>query len=147
MTIRVVSASRVIAAPPAPIFDLLADPSKHPLLDGSGSVGALRSTPERLTLGSRFSMSMRLLGLPYTTKNIVSEFAENRVIAWHHVGRFVWRYELEVVDGGTEVTESFDYSPLWGISLVPLGIPEKNRASMELTLERLDQLVTTGSVG
>ena len=30
------SVERVIPAPPEKIFDLLADPAKHPLIDGSG---------------------------------------------------------------------------------------------------------------
>ena len=38
------------------------------------------------------------------------EFEENRRIAWAHVGGHRWRYELEEVDGGTRVTESFDWS-------------------------------------
>jgi len=43
------------------------------------------------------------------TRNRVVEFEENRRIAWHHFAQFVWRYELEEVEGGTMVTESFNY--------------------------------------
>ena len=142
MTSRIVSASRTIAAPAERIFDVLDDPSKHPLIDGSGTVTGSKSTPTRLSLGSTFSMEMKQ-GARYVTKNVVSEYEENRVIAWHHFARFVWRYELEPVDGGTKVTESFDYSKPWGILIIPLGYPERNRAGMEKTLERLDRLVTT----
>ena len=146
MSTRIVSASRTIAAPPEAIFDILANPALHPVIDGSGNVQASKDNPERLALGATFSMDMKL-GISYVTKNTVSAFEEGRVIAWHHVARFEWRYELAPVDGGTLVTETFDYSKPWGILLVISGTPEKNRVGMVKTLERLDQLVTTGSVG
>jgi uncharacterized protein YndB with AHSA1/START domain len=141
---RIVSASRVINASPDKIFAVLADPSKHPLIDGSGMVVSSKSNPDRLSLGASFSMNMKL-GAKYTTKNVVSEFEENHVIAWHHHAQFVWRYQLDPVEGGTKVTESFDYSKPWGVFLIPAGTPAKNQRAMEKTLERLDKLVTTGS--
>ena len=144
MAQRIVSATRTIAAPAEKIFEVLADPSQHPVIDGSGSVAASKDNPARLSLGARFSMDMKV-GMPYVTKNTVSEFDEGRIIAWHHFAQFVWRYELVPVEGGTEVTESFDYSKPWGIALGPLGFPAKNQAAMTKTLERLDHLVTTGS--
>ena len=144
MTSRTVTATRIIAAPAEKIFDVLADPSQHPAIDGSGSLTKPRSNLGRLSLGAKFSMDMKLV-VPYVTKNVVSEFEENRLIAWHHFAKFIWRYELEAVDGGTKVTETFDYSKPWGVILTPLGIPEKNRVGMEKTLERLEHLVTTGA--
>ena len=144
MATRIVSATRTIAAPAEKIFDVLADPSQHPLIDGSGSVTASKDNPARLSLGAKFSMDMKV-GMSYVTKNTVSEFEDGRVIAWHHFAQFVWRYELTEVEGGTEVTESFDYSKPWGVTLEPFGIPAKNQASMVKTLERLDRLVTEGA--
>lgn len=142
---RQVSVSRVIAAPAEKIFDVLADPAMHPVIDGSGSVKHARSKePQRLTLGSTFSMDMRI-GLPYIIKNTVVEYEENRRIAWRHAGGHRWRYELEPVEGGTRVTETFD----WSTALVPKGIelmgfPKKHPAAMAKTLERLDEVVTQG---
>jgi uncharacterized protein YndB with AHSA1/START domain len=140
MAHRSVSATRVIDAAPSVIFDLLADPAKHPLIDGSGHVQASRGPSQRLALGSTFSMDMRE-GLPYFTKNRVVEFEEDRRIAWHHFAQFIWRYELEPVDGGTKVTETFDYSVPWGVTIIPLGYPERNRTAMEKTLERIAEVV------
>ena len=137
---RVVTAQRVIAAPPERIFDLLADPRQHPRLDGSGTVRAVRRAPSRLSLGATFAMGMRI-GLPYVTSNRVVAFEEGRVIAWHHPARFIWRYDLEPVAEGTLVTESFDYSPPWGSLIERLGWPERNRQAMEATLERLARAV------
>lgn len=145
-TARQVSVSRVIAAEPDALFAVLADPAKHSIIDGSGTVRRARGNPERLHLGATFSMDMKM-GVPYFTKNKVVEFEEGRLIAWQHVGKHRWRYTLEPVDGGTRVTETFD----WSTALAPwfvekMGYPQKHPTAMEKTLERLDAYVTTGEV-
>jgi uncharacterized protein YndB with AHSA1/START domain len=139
---RSISVSRVIHAPASRIFDLLADPRQHVRLDGSGSVSSVKDAPERLALGSTFSMQMKM-GLGYVTRNRVVEFEENRRIAWHHFAQFVWRYELEEVEGGTKVTESFDYDKPWAFAIIAMGFPERNRTAMEGTLERLESIITS----
>lgn len=139
---RVISVSRIIPAPADRIFDLLANPSEHPRLDGSGTVARFRKGPSRLSRGARFSMDMRM-GIGYITSNKVIEFVENRSIAWRHFARFVWRYELEPVEGGTRVTESFDYARPWGFLLDRTKFPERNRAAMASTLERIERIVTS----
>jgi uncharacterized protein YndB with AHSA1/START domain len=139
---RSISVSRVINAPASKIFDLLADPRQHVKLDGSGSVSSVKSAPDRLALGSTFSMHMKM-GLGYVTRNRVVEFEENRRIAWHHFSQFIWRYELEPVDGGTRVTETFDYDRPWALAIIAMGFPERNRLGMEGTLERLEAAVTS----
>ena len=142
MAERVVSASRVIEASPEAIFDVLADPARHGEIDGSGMVQNLRGESNRLELGSTFGMDMKIGPLPYRISNKVVEFDEGRLIAWAHFGGHRWRYELEPVDGGTKVTESFD----WSTARVPkaielMGYPKKHPANMEATLERLATLL------
>jgi uncharacterized protein YndB with AHSA1/START domain len=133
-----VSVTVKVNAAPQTIFDLLADPSKHGEIDGSGSVrNAQSSAPARLSLGARFGMDMKL-GVNYKITNEVVEFDEPRRIAWRHFGGHVWRYILEPVDGGTMVTEQFD----WNTAKSPLmmrvmNYPAKNRVSIEKTLKRL----------
>jgi uncharacterized protein YndB with AHSA1/START domain len=144
---RQVSVSRTIAAEPAVVFDVLVDPTKHPVIDGSGTVRQPRGNPERLELGSRFTMGMRM-GLPYVIRNTVVEFEPERLIAWRHWGGHRWRYRLEPVEGGTRVTETFDWSTAGlpkGIEL--LGYPDKHPPAMRRTLARLDALVTGGDPG
>jgi uncharacterized protein YndB with AHSA1/START domain len=139
MSSQQVSASVVVAAPAEEIFALLADPAKHPELDGSGTVRASRSSgPRRLELGSRFGMDMRI-GLPYRIQNTVVEFEENRLIAWRHFNGHRWRWELrDLGDGRTEVTETFDYSTARFPFVVELlGFPARNRAGIDATLHRL----------
>ena len=143
-TARVVSVERVILATPEKIFDLLADPTQHPRFDGSDTVKAARGDPVRLALGSEFSMDMRM-GIPYRIKNTVVEFEDGRRIAWQHPAHNVWRYELEPVDGGSRVRESFDWTNGRGRKVIELmGVPKKNRKAMEATLERLAYLVEGG---
>lgn len=140
MSDRVISASATIPAPAATVFAILTDPRQHPRIDGSGSVRGVVRGPERLTAGSRFGMDMKLHGVPYKIRNRVVEFEQDRLVAWRHVGAHRWRYELEPVEGGTLVTESFDYSrypALGALVLERLGLVEGNRRAIERTLVRL----------
>jgi uncharacterized protein YndB with AHSA1/START domain len=142
-----VSASRTIAADRQRLFDVLADPAMHPVIDGSGTVTGVRpGGPDRLALGRRFGMSMRM-GARYRIENEVVEFDEGRRIAWRHFSGHRWRYELDDVVGGTRVTESFDWSQARSkLALSLARFPQRNLAAMRRTLVRLDQLVTTGAV-
>jgi len=138
---RSVSASRTINAPASAIFNLLADPRQHARLDGSGAVVDVKDAPERLSLGAVFTMRMKMKA-NYTTRNVVSEFVENKSIAWHHKAGFIWRYELDDVEGGTKVTESFTYDNPLGLIISMTSIPKKNQEAMKVTLLCLEQAVT-----
>jgi hypothetical protein len=75
---RSVSVSRVINAPAQKIFDILADPAMHPVIDGSDTVKKSNgSNPSRLSDGAKFGMSMRI-GMPYRIKNTVVEFEDGK---------------------------------------------------------------------
>lgn len=138
---RSVGASVVVAAAPAVVFAVLADPRRHAEFDGSGTVRGVLSGPDRLGPGARFGMTMRW-GLPYRISNTVVEFDEGRRIAWRHFGRHVWRYELEPVAGGTRVTETFDYTPARSPRALELaGAPQRNLRSIRATLDRLADLL------
>lgn len=105
------SARIKISAPVSKIFEIIANPALHPKIDGSNSVKSVNWGPERLSLGARFGMKMHL-GVPYRITNRVVEFEEGKVIAWRHLGRWIWRYELEEISPTeTIVTESFDGRP------------------------------------
>jgi hypothetical protein len=105
------SASIIINASAKEIFDLLANPAMHQVIDGSHSVRGVLSAPDRLYLGAKFGMKMKI-GVKYRITNTVIEWDENRLIAWRHLGRWVWRYELQALSANqTAVTESFDSRP------------------------------------
>jgi uncharacterized protein YndB with AHSA1/START domain len=102
----------VINAPAHKIFDLLANPASHRLFDGSETIQSAVSGPERLFLGAKFSMAMKIK-VPYRIKNTVVAFEENRKISWCHLMKWTWTYELaELGNGSTQVTESFDASAI-----------------------------------
>jgi len=107
------AAARItIDAPAQVIFDLIANPAAHQRFDGSGTVKKAISGPERLYLGARFGMAMKIK-VPYRIKNTVVAFEENKKITWCHLMKWRWSYELEAVTANqTVVTESFDASEI-----------------------------------
>lgn len=146
-----ITVQRLIDAPPAAIFDLLADPGRHVEIDGSGSVRESRGGSRRLGLGDRFGMNM-VLGVAYSTRNTVVEFEENRRIAWRTeagrpLGMLVtgrtWRYELEPQDDGTLVSETWDISTERFTSRPAVRLMgPSTRRNMEATLARIEEIVT-----
>lgn len=135
---KIVSRSTVVPASAEAVFNLLADPRRHHEIDGSGSVNAAQvDAPERLSLNAKFGMNMKK-GVPYKMTNTVVEFDNNKLIGWRHVGGHIWRYILEPVDGGTKVTEQFD----WNTNRAPLMLKvmnaeKANAKAIEKTLENL----------
>jgi uncharacterized protein YndB with AHSA1/START domain len=146
MSAYLVSETRTIAADPQRLFDIVADPAMHPQIDGSGSVQTAHSdNPPRLSLGATFGMDMKL-GAPYKITNTVVEFEEGRRLGWRHFNGHVWRYTFEPVDGGTKVTEQWDATKVWNkLGLRLLGFPQRNRAGILGTLQRLDELAAAPS--
>lgn len=123
----------VINAPSEIVFDLLADPSTHEAIDGTGWVRQPVDGKPVTGCGQIFRMGMYHDNHPnkhYEMANRVEVFERPRVIAWQpgaesrHIpgrdgggddtieyGGWVWRYDLE--PGGaeqTEVTLTYDWS-------------------------------------
>lgn len=150
MSFLSVSVEKVVHATPERIFDLLADPRRHSELDGSGTVQGVIDGPERLSKGAVFGMDMKMGGRYQMTSTVV-EFEENRRIAWQPrptigllrplVGGRIWRYELEPVEGGTRVRETWDISRE---RIPPLVLPYRFKVAgdMEKSLDRLEQVVS-----
>jgi hypothetical protein len=153
----VVSVDRVINAPASDIFAVVADASRHPEIDGSGTVVKPKEgAAQRLTFGSTFGMSMKL-GVPYSTANTVIEFEQDRRIAWktvlsgflgRYIGGRIWRYEFEPVEGGTLVRESWDISQDRQSTFLRRGkLPSVTADGMTKTLERLATLTEGPAAG
>jgi uncharacterized protein YndB with AHSA1/START domain len=153
-----VSVDRVIKAPASAIFAIVSDASRHPEIDGSGSVIKVKKdgAPEQLRLGSVFGMSMKL-GVPYSMSNTVIEFEPDRRIAWQTrlagpLGRFVggriWRYEFEETGGGTKVTETWDISEdKQGFLLRSGKVAQQFAGTMSKTLDKLAELTESPANG
>jgi hypothetical protein len=134
MSTDTISADTTVNAPVDIVFAVLADPSTHVAIDGTGWVrDSLEGEPLTRT-GQLFRMAMYFGGRPdrdpdYETVNRVEVFDPPRAIAWKtgHVpgrtttegatdadieyGGWFWRYDLASVgDGRTEVTLTYDWS-------------------------------------
>ncbi len=144
---------RVIPASPDRIFALLADPARHSQIDGSGTVRGVKTPAQQLSLGAKFGMSMKL-GIPYSMESTVIEFEPDRRIAWQTrppgrlpgklAGGRIWRYELEPVEGGTRVRESWDISQEV-VKFVVRPARGKTVKAMAATLERIEQVLAQES--
>lgn len=149
-----ISVQRVIKAPAAAIFAMLADAGRHAAFDGSGTVGhAPGQKAQPLSAGAKFSMAMRgrpeSLFVPYRTTNTVVEFEPDRRIAWKTtmgplglIGGRIWRYELEPAADGTLVRETWDVSEDRQRLLLKTGAtPKQAEDGMRATLGRIAALV------
>jgi hypothetical protein len=142
-----VSRQRFIAAGPEAIFEVLATPALHSIIDGSDTVKAAQPRgPERLSAGARFGMEMNVM-VDYKILNTVCEFEEGKRIAWRHFFGHVWRYVLEPSTSaagtpGTLVTEQWDARVVRGKSFLRLaGYLRRHPANLEATLAKLEQYV------
>ncbi|MYR07369.1 dimethyladenosine transferase [Gordonia sp. SID5947] len=129
-----------VNASAAHIFGLVANPHRHPELDGSGTVRETPVTgPDTLGPGARFSVGMKQFGVPYTITSTVTAFEDNKVVEWQHPMGHRWRRELnETSPTETEVTETFDYSTIKVPRIIEiLGYDKKNGAGIESTLRAL----------
>jgi uncharacterized protein YndB with AHSA1/START domain len=153
----IVSVERVIAAPAADLFRIVADADRHPEIDGSGTVvKAKAGATGELTLGSTFGMSMKA-GVPYSMSNTVIEFEQDRRIAWktvlsgflgRYIGGRIWRYEFEPVDGGTLVRESWDISQDKQSTFLRRGkLPTVTADGMTKSLENLAKISERPAAG
>jgi uncharacterized protein YndB with AHSA1/START domain len=160
-----VSVSRRIEAPAAAIFAILADPSRHPGVDGTGMLQEGGPSSVIAGAGDVFVMKMHFAALgDYEMINYVVEFEENRRIAWepgpgrgHPAAEAVptgnrpghrWSFELTPDgDDATIVKESYDCSdaPEELQSAVDGG--RRWLDGMTETLARLDELVATAAMG
>jgi uncharacterized protein YndB with AHSA1/START domain len=157
-----VSVAKEIPAPVDSVFALLADPTRHPEIDGSGMLRSATSTSVIGGVGDTFTMRMHNDEMgDYEMINHVVEYEPGRRIAWEpallHAGRAEdtgdegvrsghrWSYQIEATSSGTTiVTESYDCSsaPAWLQKAVKGGT--RWQASMEASLENLYRLCSAG---
>jgi Polyketide cyclase / dehydrase and lipid transport len=130
----------LVRAPAADVFALVADPYRHPELDGSGTVRpASVSGPRILSAGAKFTVGMKQYGVPYKITSTVTAFEAGQLIEWQHPMGHRWRWELAGIEPGiTQVTETFDYTTARAPRLLEiLGQPGKNAIGITKTLQAL----------
>jgi hypothetical protein len=140
---EVKSARIVINAPAEKIFAILSNPHRHKEIDGTKTIRENISGPDKLVLGSKFGMKMRL-GINYRIQNTVVEYEENSLIGWRHLGRWIWRYELvNIGPQMTQVTETFDASRAPLISKAWLSLRKAYPWTQKAVAKTLVQLKST----
>lgn len=148
-----VAVSRRMEADAATIFAILADPTRHTELDGSGMLRGSLTDGVLSGVGDVFVLKMYFdpLGGDYEMANHVVEFERNRRIVWRPQrndidqpsGEQLWGYEL-VPDGenGTVVTEIFDCGRWPGDKQADLDHGKIWIEAMTKTLARLDDMAS-----
>lgn len=126
---RMLEVTETVAATPGKVFALLADPSRHHEIDGSGMVHGLVSGPSTVTgIGDSFVLDMTQDALGrYRMRSEIVDFEPNRRIVWTpapepsnavrdklgdlDLSGYTWGWELEpTATGGTRITHTYDWS-------------------------------------
>ncbi|OMH23259.1 dimethyladenosine transferase [Tersicoccus phoenicis] len=138
---RRVSRRAVIDAPVQELFALVANPHRHAELDGSGTVKPEVIGPRELHPGDRFTVRMRMRGVPYRITSSVSRLYPGKLIEWRHPAGHRWRFAFEDLGGDrTAVTETWDYSgQRLGRIYEWLRFPALNARGIRSTLEQLQR--------
>ncbi len=123
MSDRRIEVSRNIAAEPSEIFEILRSPDGHVQIDASGMLMWAEGEPVS-KVGDRFHVHMDRDALrdfemgEYELDVVFTRFVPERTIEWsvtlgdgELVGH-VYGYELEPIEGGTKVTQYYDWSNL-----------------------------------
>jgi uncharacterized protein YndB with AHSA1/START domain len=151
-----VTASRTIDATPEAVFRVLADPTTHVAIDGTGWVSEALD-PEPITAaGQVFRIAMYHRNHPdghYRIANLVEVFDAPRAIGWKPgtesddgeltFGGWTWRYDLASGGtSGTTVTVTYDWSAVGPEVREYLEFPVVPPAHLADSLRHLAELVT-----
>jgi uncharacterized protein YndB with AHSA1/START domain len=130
-----VSATAIVDAPAEAVFAVLADPTTHAAIDGTGWVCAPLDPEPVTAVGQVFRMAMYHPDHPdgdYRMANRVDVFEPPHAIAWvplHYAddglrsGGWYWRYDLVPVGDATEVTLTYDWSAATEVVRARIGFP------------------------
>jgi uncharacterized protein YndB with AHSA1/START domain len=143
-----------INAPAQTVFDVLADPSTHAAIDGTGWVRESLDGKHVTGTGQVFRMAMYHENHPdkdYEMANRVEVFDPPHAIAWQpgqgpddanlEFGGWVWRYDLKPVGPTqTEVTLTYDWSAVPQQIREHIGFPPFDGQHLENSLKHLTQL-------
>jgi hypothetical protein len=137
---QIESATRVISAGAAAIFELIADPSNQPRWDGNENLASAAPGQRVHQIGDVFKMTLTNGAV---RENHVVEFIEGTKIAWRPAepGKqppgHLWRWQLEPINASlTNVTHTYDWSALTDRNRL-----EKARSTTpEMLRESMDKL-------
>ena len=151
-----VTASMTIGAAPETVFAVLADPSAHAAIDGTGWVRGAMDGDRITAAGQVFRMAMHHADHPdrdYRIANLVEVFDEPHAIAWRpgtespetgelSFGGWIWRYDLETTGPSrTAVTLTYDWTAVPSRVREYLQFPPFGNDHLENSLQHLSELV------
>jgi hypothetical protein len=151
--------STTVNAPVEVVFDVLADPSTHQAIDGTGWVRQSLDGKRVTETGQVFQMAMYHDNHPdkdYEMANRVEVFDRPRAIAWQpgqgadddnlEFGGWFWRYDLKPVGPSqTEVALTYDWSAVPPIIREHIGFPPFDAQHLENSLLHLAELAESRS--
>jgi hypothetical protein len=152
-----VSASTTIQAAPEAVFAVLADPSTHADIDGTGWVRESLDGDRITAAGQVFRMAMHHENHPdkdYQMANRVEVFDEPRAIAWQpgteasetgdlSFGGWIWRYDIEASGPSrTKVTLTYDWSAVPPQLRDYIQFPPFAQDHLDNSLQHLSDLVS-----
>lgn len=158
-TSKNLQATKVINAPADEIFALLADPNRHAELDGAGMLrGVEGETPPIAGIGQVFTMNMHADDLgDYRVINSVTAYVSGSRVGWapkvdptcelaEKLGDMqasgqTFMYDLRLVDGGTEVTSTYDWLGVKDPRFEEL-CPRLSKEQLAGTLDNIERMVT-----
>jgi uncharacterized protein YndB with AHSA1/START domain len=171
MTADTLIATRRIPASPATVFAVLADPTTHAEVHGTGRVdeagnalgiGEVRGAvdAEGITgAGQRFRMAMyhdRHPNKTYETINEVLTYEPPSAIAWRtgyldddgvvRFGGWLWRYDMAPTgEGGTDVTLTYDWSAATQEARDTIDFPPFGSDHLHNSLAHLAEVAATSA--
>ena len=151
-----VRATRSIGASAEAIFAIIAEPTHHASIDGTGWVLDAQDHQPLTTVGQIFRVSMYHPNHPdgkYEMANVVLVFDPPWSISWKPgyetgdgtlgFGGWTWRYDLEPPgQERTQVTLTYDWSAVAEDVRRRIGFPPFPTDHLDNSLTHLDQLVT-----
>ena len=152
MTERI-NATATVHAPVDIVFGVLADPTTHEAIDGTGWVRESLDGERLRGAGQIFRMAMYHDNHPdkhYKMANRVEVFDPPHAIAWLpgqddgqgniEFGGWIWRYDLAPLESRTEVTLSYDWSSVPQQLREHIGFPPFDVSHLENSLAHLAEL-------
>ena len=154
VTEETMSVVATINAPVQTVFDVLADPSTHEAIDGTGWVRESLDGKRLTETGQIFRMAMYHENHPdknYEMANRVEVLDPPHAVAWQpgqgsddanlDFGGWIWRYDLKSVGAAqTDVTLSYDWSGVPPSLREHIGFPPFDAQHLENSLNHLAEL-------
>ena len=139
-----VTMSFYVDAPVESVFDFFKDPNNQ--VD-SGPFSGMEVHDVRMTkegVGTHYSWSVKMLGIPLTGFEVMTDFESNKHITEQSSNPMVgiWDYTFEPQGSGTKITLEHRGRSLWDVpplrNLMDLAVPRMSRGFMDAVKKELE---------